>query len=176
MTMPKALRRTRAGERGASLIVVTVVLLVILVGGLAAVAVVNGQLERSRGYRTQEASEACARAALERARAYLPTNPAGSDITSSVAVPGAGLTYYAGHYSAKNLSTTNTAIEVLDPSTFDASALYQGENIANVLGAGSGAMDEGVHVLKVTTICEGPHYPAREVETIFKFGIAVGAR
>ena len=169
-------RRSRGthGERGASIIVVTVVLVVVLIGGLAAIAITSGQLSRTRGFRLQAADQACAEAGLQRLRASLPTVPDSFDATEgTVATMDGTLTYRAGHYSGDGAAT----IDVLGQSEFDASSLYVGENITNMLGStGTEYLATGLNMLRITTVCGGPGYGQREVETILRYGTPLGAR
>ena len=167
-------KASQQSERGAALLLVTFILIVVLVGGLAAVAITTGELNSSRGFRTREAALACGGAALQNIRSQMPTWAASSDWTSAnawsdtlqVAAGGTSLTTKSGHYSG-----TMTSIAPIDSKSFDASALFSGANIANKL-AGSGG---GMQVIRATAICVDtsimPAYPTREVETIFRYGI-----
>ena len=160
------LANIRQNERGASLIVVVVVLVVILIGGLAAIAVTSGQLSKTRGFRTKAVDEACAEAGLARMRAMMPNVSSFDATEGTISGSGIELTYRAGHYDGDGTSP----LEVLDPSTYDASSLYVGENIANVLGSGGGGnLSTGVHLIRMTAVCGGTGHGTREVETIFKY-------
>jgi type II secretory pathway pseudopilin PulG len=160
------------GERGSSLILVVIVLVVTLIGGLAAVAITSGQLAKSRGFRVQALDQACAEAGLARVRASLPNIPTFDDSEGTISAGATTLTYRAGHYDGDGTA----AIEVLDPGSFDSSSLLAGENITNVLGTGGGDLGTSVHVLRITAVCGATGHGEREVETIFRYGLPTGAR
>src|SRR5687768_5071294 len=101
------------GSRGATLLFVSFMLIIVLVGGLAAVAVTSGELAGSRGHRSRAATEACANAAIERIRSLLSNTINGgtiaqADTVGTVTVGGTTLTYRAGHFGAP---ATNPLIE-----------------------------------------------------------------
>ncbi len=144
-------------ERGAALIVVSFIMAIVLVGGLAAIAISSAELSSSRGYRTRQTAQACAQAGLEHARATLPDDTATGALGS--------LTYMTAHYG--DSSATNTVM-ALEASSFDAASLYDGENVTNSLGGGGGS--GGVQVMSVIAKCSGSGYGEREMQMIFRYG------
>jgi Tfp pilus assembly protein PilX len=142
MVQPRALRGANTSERGTALIVVSFVLIIILVGGLAAIAVTSGELSSSRGYRTRQVTRTCAEAAIERARAIVATTTQASGTLGN-------LTYQTGHYGDSSAQDTLTP---LDAGSFDVVALFEGENVTNAMFDGSSS---GLQVLAATATCSG---------------------
>lgn len=160
------------GERGAALLTVVMILIVVLIGGLAAIAITNGELGSSRAFRGQAATEACANAALERVRALLP-DATFDETAGSLAVGESTFAFRGSHYTGDRGSSP---IVALDATNFDANALYQGENITNNMGTVTGSMAEGYRVLSTTAICAGPGFGAREMQFVFRYGVSTGGR
>ena len=150
-------------ERGAALITVVFVLLVVLVGGLAAVALTSGELESSRGHRIHATADACAQAAVERVRAQLPN--ASVTVADSRGTLGAEYSYTAGHYG-ETLADTEMPYVSLDASNFDMTSLYEGERAGNTLG-NLGALK----VVSITATCSGPGGSQHEVQLILRYGV-----
>ena len=165
MARRRAPRGLKVTERGSALLVVSFVLIIVLVGGLAAVAVTSGELSSSRGYRTRQVTRTCAEAAIEHARARKQV----SDVKQVTDTLG-NLTYRTGHYGDASAQDT---FEPLDASSFDAVALFEGENITNAMFDGS---SEDLQILAATATCSGSGYGEREMELIFMYGNPRGAR
>ena len=164
MAESRALRGADARQRGTALLVVSFVLIIILVGGLAAVAVTSGELSSSRGYRTRQVTRTCAEAALERTRAIVAAGT--TQATGSLGT----LTYQTGHYGDTSAQDTLVA---LDAGSFDVVAMFEGENVTNALFDGSAS---GLQVLSATATCAGSGYAEREMEMIFMYGNPMGTR
>ena len=165
--------KVTGAQRGASLIVVVVILAVVLVGGLAAVAITGGQLSKTRGFRTKAIDQACAEAGLRRMRAMLPTIANHDATEGTITSGGTTLTYRAGHYDGDGANP----FEVLEAEEFDVNSLFVSENITNVLGTTGGTdISTGIHVIRLTTVCGADGHGEREVETIVRYGLPVGAR
>jgi hypothetical protein len=159
----------RKHERGATLILVTVLLVIMLVGGLALVALTSGEVTGSRGFRTKESTEACADAGLQKMRSLLPDSNASAGVSSSVAVPGGNtLTFRSGHYTGG--AATTSGVEVLDQTTFDSSGLYDGQRITNQV-TGSTTAGYGVRMLAMHATCGGAGSGETETEMVFRYGI-----
>jgi hypothetical protein len=174
MRSPKVCVKCLKHERGIALLVVTVILVIVLVGGLAAVAITSGQLDSSRGFRARQSSQSCAEAGLEKIRAVMPDLAAANLVTGSLNAGGA-LTYAAGHYAG---ASGGTAVETLSPAAFDGAALFSGENITNSLGAGAvgSGSSVGVGLYSATSVCSGTGSPPREMEIVFRYGNVLGSR
>lgn len=162
-------------ERGMALIFVTILLVVVLVGGMALVATTSGELSSSRGYRARAVTDACAEAALQKVRALMP------DVTFSqfdgtggqLPVGSTTLTYRPSHYTGDG----DAPVVILDAAQFDVSALFAGENITNVMGTVAGGnLQEGINVVSTTVVCGGGGYGTREMQVVFRYGTAMGAR
>lgn len=170
------IRHRKRSERGAALLLVSFIMVIVLVGGLAAVAVTSGELASSRGYRTRQITLSCANGGLERIRANMPDISAASVVSQGLTIGGTAnaVTASAGHYGG----TPPTSVRALDTSEYDAAALFTGENITNVLGTGGGGggNDAGLQVIGATAVCQGSGFGAREMQTIFRYGTAMGAR
>ena len=170
----------RRSERGAALLLVSVLMVIVLVGGLAAVAVTSGELASARGYRARQVAMACAEAGLAQVRATIPdvTNAKIVDGTFKIGAVNSAVRYRAGHYDTGNIA--QDAVSVLDPSSFDAAALLEGENITNNLGLSGGVGEDGsitdMAVLGVTSTCGGSGYGAREMEMVFLWGTPTATR
>jgi Tfp pilus assembly protein PilV len=175
------IQHRKRSERGAALLLVSFIMVIVLVGGLAAVAVTSGELASSRGYRTRQITLSCANGGLERIRANMPDFSAASAVSQGLTIGSTvdAVTMRAGHYASSG--TPQASVEALDPSDYDAAALFTGENITNVLlgapaGGGVGSDDAGLQVVGATAVCEGSGFGAREMQVIFRYGSAMGAR
>lgn len=175
------------GERGAALIVVMFVMLSVLVGGLAAVAVTSGELSGAAGFRTRETTEACAEAGLEKIRALMPNATSFSEAAGTLS-SGVTLSYRPGHYNDQGDDHQDeSAITILDPSQYALGALMQGSNVTNGLAVGSGASPSGddaddgdlrtqINVISTTAICRGDKHGVREMQLIFRYGTSLGVQ
>jgi hypothetical protein len=177
----------RASERGASLLVVTFVMVLILVGGLAAVALTSSELSGARGYRTRAVTEDCAIQAARRLQAMATdvTNPPTFANTSgSIGLgtttgsnPTYSFNYAVGHYDDPGVDGTNQAdgspkstLRLVSASSMDMAAFCEGTNVSNILcGNGSG----GAGVVAATATCKGSGFGEREVEVIFQTGTSI---
>lgn len=158
-------------ERGAALLLVSFMMVIVLVGGLAAVAVTSGELASSRGYRTRQITLSCANGGLERIRANMPDVDVATGVNEGLTLNGIAdaVTMRAGHYSSTG--TPQASVAAIDTSDYDVSALFSGENITNVIGG-----SEGPKAYRATAVCEGSGFGAREVQIVFRYGTAAGAR
>ncbi len=156
-------------ERGAALLVVTVVLIIILAAGLAGVALTSGELAGAAGVRVRATTDNCADAAVERLLAMLPNKPTFDETERTMSVGGSNFTMRAGHLAGSD--GTDTVVE-LDPSSFDMGALYKGLNITNTMGTVMGGnLAEGLRILKLTARCDGgTTYGKREAQIILRYG------
>ena len=166
-------RRLARAERGAALLVVTFLLVIVLVGGLAAVAVTSGELASSSSYRARAATEACAQAAIERIRALVTDTMTASATEGTIDVGGRVLRYRSGHYGVASLEP----LTELTPDQFDPTALVEGMNITNNLwqgggggGSGGGLCTSGVHILTTTVTCSGDGFGEREIQLVLRCG------
>jgi hypothetical protein len=149
--------------------VVVIVLAVVLVGGLAAVAVTSGELAGSGAVRTKAVTAACAEAAVERIRGMLP-NVDITQVTGTMSVGSSSL-----NYGPDVVGSDEVALTALSPDQYDGSANYEGENITNKLVSGvigSGANTAGIRMYRLTAVCSGPSYGRREVEVVMRYGVA----
>lgn len=165
MIWSRAARFPPLRERGAALVIVSFIMAILLVGGLAAVAITSGELASSRGYRSRQVTQACAQAGLEHVRAALVDTPADEIEIEETLGP---VTYRTAHYGG--LASTVTE---LSASSYDSAGLYDGENVTNAIsGGGSG----GVQVLAVTTQCSGSGFGEREMQMVFRYGTPMADR
>lgn len=174
MELPTRLPPVRCprDEQGAALLVVMCVMLAVLVGGLAAVAVTSGELGGAGGYRTRQTTEACAAAGLEKMRSLMPAATF-ADSEGSVNA-GVTLSYKAGHFDGPKGSEP---FVVLDVSQYDAAALYAGQNITNMLGkAAGGDLRNSLNLISTTAVCEGVGHGKREMQLVFRYGTPAGMR
>lgn len=146
--------------------VVTVILVIVLVGGLALVAVTSGEVGFAGGYRSREAARTCADAAVEHSRAILP------DTTAISRSAGNGLTYMTGHLGTTSATATATDVPA---ESVDFSSVLEGENVTNSLPGSSGG-GSAMRVMSVVTKCSGTGTGDREMELIFRFGVPMGDR
>jgi FlaG/FlaF family flagellin (archaellin) len=173
-------------ERGVALVVVVFVLIAVLAGGLAAIAIASGELAATYGYRTHATTGACAQAAIEKIRARMPTLTA-NDVYETYAVtdPTSGkafnVTITARHIDESNSSSvlrtnaTSSPLIVAPDGSYDAAALSTGGDITNrllpVSSSSAGASTLGLHVYSVVATCEGPGNSKQEVQLIMRYGI-----
>jgi hypothetical protein len=159
----------RSSERGSALLIITFVLIVVLAGGLAGIAVTNGELAGARGTRIRTTTDACADAAVERLRAMLPNVPTFDATAGTMSIGSQSLPYRAGHVDGDG--TEATIVEV-SPSSFDMGSLYKGLNITNTMGTVMGGnLAEGLRILRLTAVCGDDNvYGKREVEVLLRYG------
>ncbi|MBI5510362.1 MAG: hypothetical protein HY903_16525 [Deltaproteobacteria bacterium] len=164
----------RGGEHGMALLVVVVIMAIILVGGLAAIAITSGELDSSRGFRARAVTQLCAEAALEQIRAAMPDEAAANLVRDGAITVGASsLSYQAGHYAS---GSAQVGVKAVSASGYDAAALYSGQNITNSLGPTAGTSPGGVKVVSATATCKGTGYPEREVQIVFRYGTPAADR
>ncbi len=156
--------RPKPGERGMALIIVVVVMVVVLMGGLAAVAFTSGELTSTHGYRTQAMLDACGYAALERMRAMAP-DATFADAEGSMSVNGMTLSFKGGHYSG-TVTATDEAFSEISGEQVDMTALFEGENITNSLGAGG-----NLKLLTTTVTCESSDGNIKEFQLVMRHGV-----
>lgn len=161
-------------ERGQVMIVVMFVMLVILVGGLAAVALTSSELTATGGYRTRATGDQCAAQALYRLRAAtsdIGSLPSYGATSGNVQVGGASVPYYIGHYLTQlNAGVPTSSQPVwrqISAQYVDLRAALQGQNATNLIGTGSGLTQQ---FFAGTAVCGGSSgYGAREIEIITSF-------
>lgn len=159
----------RRSERGVALVVVVFILIIVLAGGLAAVALTSGELSSTYGYRTRMVAEECAQAAIEKIRAKLPELTVGEIEDTAFPLPSGGtVTIRAGHIDGLHgLAAGDSPIYELDPSSYDSAALLSGENITNSMGT-AGA---GLRLMTVVATCEAGG-SRQEIQLVLRYGAA----
>jgi hypothetical protein len=167
-----------AAERGQVMLIVMFVMLVILVGGMAAVALTSSELTASGGFRTRSVGDQCAAQALYQLRSAttdvgnLPGYTSGIGY-GTVPISSANVPYFIGHYNTSlNTSgqpnTTQPTWRAISSQYIDLRSQLQGKNATNVIGTGSGLTQQ---VFAGTAVCGGvgSGYGAREMEVITTF-------
>jgi len=139
---------------------------VMLVGGLAAIAVTNSTLNSTQGFRGREVGDACAQAALAQIRAKWPDATSANAVNTTYQISnGPAVTLKAGHYA----DTGVDPVVVLTSAQVDMSGLLAGTALTNQR-RGAGGSTNSVHVVSASAICSGPNIPTREMQLIFRFG------
>jgi hypothetical protein len=170
---PKLPHRPSRHERGVALVVVVFVLIAVLAGGLAAVAIASGELAATYSYRSRAVVESCAQAAVEKVRAKLPTLTV-ADLEESFALPnGTSVKISARHMDESTtgtlrISSSSSPLLPVASNTYDVSAFGNGMNVTNDL-ASSGST--GMKIYSVVVTCEGPGGAKQEVQLLMRYGV-----
>jgi hypothetical protein len=166
--MLQAVRCVTRGERGAALPTVVFVLLIVLAGGLGAIAITSGELASTYGFRARAVTESCARAAVDQIRTRLspnPDDPLPTNISGTTTLPnGIVLSYRMGHVNG-----SAPAISKVDGKYYDATQMLLGEDLTN-----TGLTVPGVNVYKITATCSSGGAGPQEVELLVKLGVPTG--
>ncbi len=155
-----------ARERGMSLVVVTFVLIAVLAGGLAAVAIASAELSSTYGYRSRAVIDSCAQAAIEKVRAKLPDLTV-ADIGDSFPLPNGGTLTISGVHGS--LQPTDSPLVDLPAGGFDTAAFSSGENVTNSLQVGAGR-----RLMTVVATCTGPGNSRQEIQLVLTYGVPTG--
>lgn len=168
-----SLRPLDAKSRGMALLVVVFVMLVILVGGLAAVALVSGDLSSAGGYRARSVADSCAAQALYQLHALTtdPTNPPQYTAAAGNLSLGSGgtLPFAIGHYDHPGVDGSSPPVwRTVSGQFLDSRSFYEGQNVTNLVPGGGMALQ----VVAATAICGGGSsgYGQREMEIITTTG------
>ncbi len=157
-----------------AILLVAFVLVMVLIGGLAAVAVTSGEISSSGGYRVRALTETCARAAADRVAQLLPDTEAVKAASGTMG----SLSFHVGHILSKNpKGDVIPVVRLLGKNakgqdTVDRTALagMYGEMTTNAL-PGSSSGTGGYDVYGVTVVCSGNGLSPREVEIIVRYGL-----
>jgi len=160
-------RRVSRRQRGMALIVVVFVLVAVLAGGLAAIAITSGELAGTYGHRSRAVAESCAQAAIEKIRTRMPTFTVG-DIADTYTLPsGSTLTLSAAH---NGLSASASPVIDVPTTSYDMTAMLAGENVTNNMGT----VGSGIRLVSVVASCTGPGNSTQEVQVILRYGVPGG--
>ena len=161
----------KPGERGVALVVVIFVLIVVLMGGLAGVALTSAELSGTYGFRSRQVTESCAQAAIDKIRAGLPSLTVGG-VADSFALPnGCTVSIRAGHVDGLHgMASTDSPLLDVPAGSYDAASLNSGENITNAMGTAGG----GKRLVSAIATCTGLGNSKQEIELVFRYGVAVG--
>jgi hypothetical protein len=167
VTIVRECPRFSRDERGMALIVVVFVLIAVLAGGLAAIALTSGELAGTYGHRSRAVAESCAQAAIEKIRTRMPTFTVG-DIADTYALPsGSTLTISATH---NGLGDGVSPVIDVPTTSYDMTAMLAGENVTNNMGT----VGSGIRIVTVVATCSGPGNSTQEVQVLMRYGVPGG--